>query len=410
MSPCCVSHQGEGAKVSSNTETFSSFFTGSTFMLLMESSSVVIDIGSAWCKAGLAMENYPTLAVPSVVGYQFYEEEVKVYSPNILKACPPKIRKVVGLEKMRELKEMPNQFAIDRGRVLNWDAMEDIWYYSFDYLGIKTKNHPVLITEFPRNDENYRQKTLEIMMETFNVPSLHIGNQAELSLFGSGFLTGIVLDCGAGLTRIAPILGGQMIPEFTLIFELGGLDISSLLYKSLTNRSGDLSNLVQREAMEDLKEKLCYVSKNPHQKESSKSFTSSQQTFSVLPDGTIVSLTEKHLTYPDLLFNPSKFGLPGEELGLKIFSSAMSCDKNSKSIFSHVVLSGGSTLFDGFSERLFLDLGRFRFASCPTEVVSRPNRIYLPWLGGSMFSCLSTFMSCGITREKYHEAGAAALL
>ncbi|XP_056651675.1 actin-like protein 8 [Monodelphis domestica] len=379
-------------------------------MLLMESSSVVIDIGSAWCKAGLAIENYPTLAVPSVVGYQFYEEEVKVYSPNILKACPPKIRKVVGLEKMRELKEMPNQFAIDRGRVLNWDAMEDIWYYSFDYLGIKTKNHPVLITEFPRNDENYRQKTLEIMMETFNVPSLHIGNQAELSLFGSGLLSGIVLDCGADLTHIAPIMGGRMIPECTLIHEIGGIDINIYLYDSIFSDTMTRYCLIKREAMDDLKEKLCYVNNFPDEKECPSDLASNRRRIYVLPDGNVLFLSEKLCTIPNIFFDPSEFGGNGIKLGVEVLKSAMACHNKTKAyIFSNVVLSGGSTLFPGFTERLSWELNAMKPLMYSTEVVSWPNRIYLPWVGGAILSRLSTFTSRCITREEYFETQSALI-
>ncbi|XP_074072948.1 uncharacterized protein LOC141508325 [Macrotis lagotis] len=383
-------------------ETFSSSPIGSIFILLMESSPVVIDIGSAWCKAGLSGKNYPTLIIPTVVGYQPYDEN--------LNKSPPKMRKVIGSENMHVLRELSvTEFPVNRGQILNWEAMEAIWHHTFDCLHIKTKDHPVLITELPWKDRNYQQKILEIMMETFNVPSLHFGNQAELAMYGSGLLTGIVLECGAGLTHIVPILGGHMIPKCLLVHETGGLDISVLLYKHLFQEDMRLNDLVQREAMDDLKEKFCYVNKIPYQKESSGDLTSKQGRVSVLPDGMVISLTEQHCTFPDIFFNPSQFGVLGPKLGLEVLKSAMSCPHESKdNIFSHVVLSGGSTLFPGFPERLLWELNTTKPLMYSTEVVSRPNRIYLPWIGGAILSRLSTFGSCFITKMEYYEARAAA--
>ncbi|XP_074162187.1 actin-6-like [Sminthopsis crassicaudata] len=368
---------------------------------MMEKPCLVVDIGSAYCKAGWNGGNSPSLRVPSVVAYLPFSEDTR---PRSMQLKP-----VIGSSNLSIIKELPTEFVISRGAITNWDAMEFMWHYIFDELNNKPNDHPILITGLLPKDEQSRQRITEIMMETFNVPSLHIGNQAELALFGAGLLTGTVLECGAGLTHIAPIFGGQVISNSAIICELGGLDISLLLYKSLINKEAEMKHFVQREAMEDLKEKFCYVNKTPIQEESSSNTNSTEVRFSVLPDGQVVSLTEKHLTYPNVLFKPSQFDLPGEELSDQILKSALSSGWNFKSIFSNVVLSGGSTLFDGFPERLFRDLCRIRPGFRSSEVISWPNRIDLPWIGGSILSCLSSFKSCCITREKYNEEGKDAV-
>nr|XP_020827588.1 actin-like [Phascolarctos cinereus] len=243
-------------------KTPSSSLIGSTFILLMEQSCLVVDIGSAYCKAGWAGGNYPLVRVPSVVGHLPSPQNPNPRpGPSLIRT-----RVLVGSNKLPIIKELPTEFIINRGTITNWDAMEFVWRHIFTELNNTPKDHPLLVTGLLLNDEHCRQKITEVMMETFNVPSLHIGNQAELALFGSGLLTGMVLDCGAGLTHIAPIFGGQMISNGTLVYNLGGIDISSLLYKSLINRDADLNHFIMREAMEDLKEKICYVSKNPDQR------------------------------------------------------------------------------------------------------------------------------------------------
>lgn len=51
------------------------------------------------------------------------------------------------------------------------------------------------------------------MFETMNIPSLYLSNQSVLSLFASGRTTGLVIDCGAGVTSTVPIYEGYAVPH-----------------------------------------------------------------------------------------------------------------------------------------------------------------------------------------------------
>ena len=59
-----------------------------------------------------------------------------------------------------------------------------------DQLRIEPSEHPVLLTEAPFNPKKNRERMLEIMMETYQVPAFYVAIQAVLSLYVSGMTTG----------------------------------------------------------------------------------------------------------------------------------------------------------------------------------------------------------------------------
>ena len=66
-----------------------------------------------------------------------------------------------------------------------------IWdHVFFDQLRLEPSEHPVLLTEAPLNPKKNRERMLEVMMETYQVPAFYIAIQAVLSLYVSGITTG----------------------------------------------------------------------------------------------------------------------------------------------------------------------------------------------------------------------------
>merc|ERR1712032_1438367 len=73
-----------------------------------------------------------------------------------------------------------------------------------------------------------------------------------------------------------------------------------------------------------------------------------------LPDGRIVKVGNQRFRCAEVLFNPTFIG--GEfKCGIHrvIFNSIMNCDASArKTLFSHIILSGGCTMFPGIQARL----------------------------------------------------------
>merc|ERR1712127_544687 len=88
------------------------------------------------------------------------------------------------------------------------------------------------------------------------------------------------------------------------------------------------------------------------------------------------------------------------------FRAIMCCDVDiRKDLYSNVVLSGGTSLFQGIGERLTKDLTSLAPSSMRVRVTAPPERKYSTWIGGAILASLSTFQESLITKGDYDETG-----
>jgi len=84
----------------------------------------------------------------------------------------------------------------------------------------------------------------------------------------------------------------------------------------------------------------------------------------------------------------------------------MKCDVDvRKDLYGNIVLSGGTTMFTGISERLNKEIVNLAPSTMKIKVVAPPERKYSVWIGGSILSSLSTFQTMWITKGEYEESG-----
>lgn len=62
-----------------------------------------------------------------------------------------------------------------------------------------------------------------------------------------------------------------------------------------------------------------------------------------------------------------------------------------RDLYNNIVMSGGTTMFDGISERLSLEMTQLAPSTMKIKVVAPPERKFSVWIGGSILSSLSTF-------------------
>ena len=78
-------------------------------------------------------------------------------------------------------------------------------------------------------------------------------------------------------------------------------------------------------------------------------------------------------------------------------------------MLNNIVLSGGTTMMPGFSNRMNLglkDVLREKDISYNSyQVIAEGNRNISSWIGASMVSSMSSFNSVFISREEYNESG-----
>lgn len=81
-----------------------------------------------------------------------------------------------------------------------------------------------------------------------------------------------------------------------------------------------------------------------------------------------------------------------------------------RDLYKHVVLSGGSTLFQGFKERVQADLRAGATYGTTVGVVAPPDRGTSVYQGGCVVGGLSTFQNKWVTRDEYEEEGKSRVL
>lgn len=89
------------------------------------------------------------------------------------------------------------------------------------------------------------------------------------------------------------------------------------------------------------------------------------------------------------------------------YQSILKCDVDiRKDLYNNIVMSGGTTMYPGITERLSKEVTALAPSTMKIKVVAPQERKFLVWIGGSILSSLSTFQSMWITKAEYQETGA----
>jgi len=366
-----------------------------------EKPAIIMDNGTGMMKCGLSGTDAPTVTFASCVGYP--KNKAMMTGGNK--------EYYVGEEAQQKRGILILKFPLEHGVITNWDDMEKIWAHTFDnelrvVVGGESEDDEdvsgVLLTEAPMNPRENRERMTQIMFETFNARRFYVAIQAVLSLYASGRTTGVVVDCGDGVSHTGPIYEGHAMPHAIQRINLAGRDLTDYICKILTESKINLHTSAERMSAMKIKEELCYVSMNFA--EEVDNFAGKEKQFE-LPDMSIVTVHNQIIRCPELMFKPSMDGK--EMMGLHELAKKTvdDCDLDvRKDLLANIVMSGGTTMFPNMPERLQAEIEGLVAEGAKVKVIAPPERMISVWIGGSILASLSTFSRMWINQYSQPDA------
>jgi actin beta/gamma 1 len=346
--------------------------------------SIVLDIGSSVCRAGLAGEDLPSVIFSSVVGRQNHKGilDSKEY--------------YVGDEARTKRSSLNITHPIEQGIIKNWEDMEILWnHIIYNEFQVAPEDHPILMTETSFNPKSIREQTTQIIFEVFHAPGFYLTNQGLMSLFASGRMSGMVLQSGGGVTDIITVLENYILRQETRRLNVTGND--------LTNSFKLFHSAKPFEFSEEIKEAVGYVAIDYDKEMYAEKFISFE-----LPDGQVVRVGTERFRYPEALFQPHLLGVDSVGVHELIIQSLVNLNVyfgTRRANCKDIVLSGGSTKFPGFTDRLNKELTLALPPETRFNIVAYPERKESAWIGGAVVASLSTFAKVMISQAEYDEYG-----
>ena len=348
---------------------------------------ILIDIGTRFCKAGICKNEEPEIIIPTRIGRK-KGDPIDYYGKDI--ELDPHIEELIA--------------PIEYGTIKDFTALSSVISGIFQILQRQPEDSNVILTEPSLNSSKNRQGLIEYMFEEFKVENLFIANQALLSLYSTGKLSGIVLESGGGVTQIAPILDLHLMPYAINRIDFGGNDLSDYLNRLLfaTNNHFYKNNKYLK-FLEQIKKEACYV-----EKKYKKNFGSVEPYLIQLPDGNSITIKHERIQVPQAFFKPKLLGKDRDGIHDLFLDSINKCkETDQKIMYENIIVSGGNTSFRGFEEKLEKKIKKKIGTNKKVRFTKVEDKMNADWIGGRAFQ--ETLQTDDIiTLTEYIENGADA--
>ena len=367
-----------------------------------ENAIVIIDNGSGMMKAGIAGEEAPSATFPSIVG--------RPKNASAMQGVTQK-SEYIGDEAQQKRGVLNLKYPISNGIVNDWEDMEKVWHHTFynELRVTPSEVQGVLVTEAPRNPKANREKMVQIMFETFEVQNIYVAIQAVMSLYANGRSTGLVVDSGDGVTHTVPVFEGFSIPHAIEKMEIAGRVITDYAQKLLLESGHSFTSTAELEIVKDIKEKLCFVAQDYDNERTAAESSSELDQAYTLPDRSQITVKGTvRMQVPELIFKPDLNGKSCNSIQQLAWTSVSNSDVDvRRDLLKNVIMSGGTTMYEGISDRLKTEITNLAPDGSEIRIVASPDRKYAVWKGASTLASLSTFAASWISKEEYEEHGAA---
>jgi len=303
----------------------------------------------------------------------------------------------------------------------------------------------MLLSEASFNPTANREKLTEIFFEKYEVPALFIAKNAVLTSFASGRATALVLDSGGGVTAAVPVHDGYVLSKGIVKSSLAGNMLTDIYSKVLLEAKTSIQpsysitkkeikpgqfqisikdfpettpsfhSFAVKNVVNDIKETVCRVSESTFDEEAYANIATVQHE---LPDGSVVEIGPDRFKIPEFMFNPKLIQdkylhdptIPRKGVHEMIYEGITLCDADvRRELFNGVIITGGNTLFKGFSDRVQKELS----VLVPPQmyklklIAPTPSseRRFSVWIGGSILASLGSFQQMWMSKKEFEEQG-----
>ncbi len=229
-----------------------------------ETGSFIGEIGSHSCRFGYGGEDNPKLVIPSYVA----NKNVMASSAVSTRLAQQEMESILRRPDCNSSAlSDPNSFLRQGDIVEHWDNLQTVWETAMEVLHAKdtlkhtkggtpyTKNpgtsegkcvHPILaitpgFTQYDGYGASYcasvkRQQYIqytELLMEQMEASSLFLAPAPMLAAFSVGRQTAMVVDIGAGGTRVTPVVDGLLLQQAQRRSGRGGDWLGHVTWKAL---------------------------------------------------------------------------------------------------------------------------------------------------------------------------------
>jgi actin beta/gamma 1 len=362
--------------------------------------TVIFDIGSTFAKVGAAQDGQPSVVFPSMVGHPRHKPVASGMGQKDW---------YVGDEVSTKRAILDYEFPVQRGLIADWNYMEKIWFHSFyNELRCAPEEHPLIMLEHPLTPKDAREKTVQLMFETFQVPALFFANPAVASLRAVGRTSGVVL-CSGGQTTYSMVVDlGEGIMSTLNTLDIGAQDIGDSLMKYLSSKhEGRFNTSSERFIVTDICKTLGHIVLD-YDSELQKPQNDIARQYE-FPDGWTLQLHHELFSHNEVMFKPELYGIEKGGIHHMIHNSIKKCDADIHAeLLNNIVLSGGNTLTHGLDARLIKELKvlvpehaeHVRIESNPHGL----SRRYLPFCGAAALA-VTLSQDDWMLKAEYDEIG-----
>ena len=442
-----------------------------------ETGSFVGDLGSSTSRFGYGGEDAPKYVVPSFCAGQRVLSSAQQPHDDVVAPW----RMAPGDGPIVD----PTQFLQQSDVLADRNAYQTIWESALDRMNVKDRHkhrpdreiqasgmtsatvakahlndgiqHPFMVStpgmtfsvgEKPDDHKKHLVEFTEILMETFQCPSLFLAPSPMLASFAHGRPTALVVDMGAGGCRVTPVVDGLILRQAQRRNGRGGDWLDHVLWKSLDAvqpryqsrgvqaRKGIFHRWACQELMYEVRTSghvqlgaWRYDPSVPFRNDKKDEMdTSTGESVYTLPDGTEVDwnthqghdvgrLYELWFTdetpYVDdvdqsiLSQHPTLSNAPLHKLIRESLSAVEDVDLR-KDLAGNILLTGGASVVPKLDARLSYELSQCVSGAFKCKVVASKfnvERSCASWIGGSVLSSLGSFQQLWLSQAEYEEYG-----